>query len=116
MKLKALALVPGIGCPTFGGSLQTEILLRTAFLRLFRDFVINQPITFHHMQSLGVRCPIDINHGKRSVSLDPNGVYHQGLALVVAHGVAMPGWASRVLHASRSCARGGPRDPRHKGS
>src|SRR5215813_10878489 len=116
MKLKALALVPGIGCPTFGSSLQTEILLCTTFLRLFRDFVINQPITFHHMQSLAVRRAIDINHGKRSVGLDPNGVYHQSVALVVAHGVAMPGWRSRVPDESRSCARGGPRDPRHKGS
>src|SRR6266853_4422339 len=92
MKLKALALVPGIGCPTFGGSRQTEILLCTAFLRLFRDFVINQPITFHHVQSLGVRRAIHINHGKRSVGLNPNGVYHQSIALVVAHGIPIPGW------------------------
>jgi hypothetical protein len=52
MKLKARALVPEIGCPTFGGSLQKQILLCTVFLRLFRDFLINQPITFDDIASL----------------------------------------------------------------
>jgi hypothetical protein len=35
---------------------EPEILLRILFQGFLRDFIINQPIAFHRMQSPGVRC------------------------------------------------------------
>src|SRR5260370_886285 len=50
-------------------------------------------VSFPAEYSGGVaRGAIHINDGKRSVGLNPNGVDHQSIAHVVAHGIPIPGW------------------------
>src|SRR5258708_30179805 len=66
------------------------IFLCVSFQPLFRGFVIKQPISFDHVQSLCVWRAIPVDHGKRP-DLDPDGVYYQRVAFIAAHGIAVPG-------------------------
>src|SRR6516225_1434448 len=66
---------------------------------LLCGFVIDEPITFHHVQSRSVGRAELIYHGKRPVGLNPNGVNHQHVAFVTAYGIPIPG--RRHLHPMR---------------
>jgi hypothetical protein len=44
-------------------------------------FLIDQPISFHHMQSLGLWRPVNVDHRERP-DLKPDGVYHQCVPLL----------------------------------
>jgi len=68
-----------------------KILFRISFQCFFRGFVVDQPVTFHNMECLSVRGAIPIDHGERSVGLDPNRVYYQRITLVMANRVPIPG-------------------------
>jgi hypothetical protein len=59
------------------------ILLCVPFPIYFRGFLFEQPVTFHHMQSFGVRGSIPVDHRKRP-DLDANRVYDQRVAFIMA--------------------------------
>jgi len=63
LELQCLALVLGIGRISFINNAAADILYATTLPCFPRGFVINKPITFHHVQSLSVRRPVLIDGG-----------------------------------------------------
>jgi hypothetical protein len=70
LELQPLALIVGVAGKPCIGCWKTEVLFFTPFFRFFRGVVIKQPITFHHVQSLGVWLP-NISTIPRKESRDP---------------------------------------------
>jgi hypothetical protein len=58
------------------------------------------------MQLLGVRRAKQVDHGKRTIGPNADGVDHQRVAFVMADGIAMPRWPHlrrmRLIHAHAS--------------
>ena len=63
-ELEVLAPILGIEVKWLHTRGEPEILLRIPFQGFLRDFVINQPIAFHHMQSPGVRRAVHDHHSR----------------------------------------------------
>ena len=68
-----------------------EKVISGTLLCFQRGLVINELITFDHVQQLSIGRAKPIHHGQRTVSLDSDGVYDQRLALVMSDGISIPG-------------------------
>src|SRR5258708_31214892 len=99
LELQCLALIVGVGSPSFINSTAADILSAATLPCFPRGFAIDEPITFHHVQGLSVRRAVLIDGGKRP-DLKSHGVDYHGVAFVVAHRVPIPGWRHlpRVRH------------------
>src|SRR5712671_1270608 len=77
-----------------------DILLSGPFLRFHRGFVINQPITFDHVQTLGVGSAVNVDHGKWPLARAHRDGRCEEAAWWVEHWAAMvPGFVgSRPRH------------------
>jgi len=53
--------------------------------------VIDQTVALHDMHGFALRRAPDINHGNRA-GFDPEGIDHERIALIMANGIAQPGW------------------------
>src|ERR1700686_750253 len=103
LELQSLALVSGVGRPPFADPLTgAAVLLSTTLPCCPRGFVIDQTVSFDHVQSLGERRGVLVDGGKRP-NLESHGVDHQCVAFVMAHGIPVPGWrhlrGMRLVHA-----------------
>src|SRR5713101_840856 len=98
LELQCLALIVGVGSPSFIDGAAADILSAASLPCFPRGFVIDEPITFHHVQGLSVRRAVLINGGKRP-DLKSHGVDYQGVAFVMAHRIPIPG--SRHLRRMR---------------
>src|SRR6516162_4594083 len=72
------------------GSQGDLILPCVPFHTFFRGFVIEQPISFDHVQSLCVWRAKPVDHGNRP-DLEPDCVYYQCVAFVVPDRIPIPG-------------------------
>src|SRR5216683_1935386 len=102
LELQSLALVSGVGRPPFADTLTgAAVLLSTTLPCRPRGFVIDQPVSFDHVQSLGERRAVLVDGGERP-DLESHGVDHQCVAFVMAHGIPVPGWrhlrGMRLIH------------------
>jgi len=86
-ELELQVLAPNARVPGPQGDL---ILLCVPLHAFFRGFVIEQPISFDHVQSLRVWRAKPVDHGNRP-DLEPDCVYYQRVTFVVADGISIPG-------------------------
>src|SRR6516164_4130659 len=89
--LQSLALVIWINSHSVIGIVLFEMLFGSPFYCFYRALVIEQPVTFHQVQSLGEWRAKPVDHGKWA-DLDSHGVNHQRVAFVMANGISIPGW------------------------
>src|SRR5215510_1256406 len=92
LELQVLASVIGVEVKWLNTGREPKILFRIPFQGFFRQLIVNKPIAFHDMQSLGMRRAVHVDHSERSISFDSNGVDHQGIPFVTADGMSAPGW------------------------
>src|SRR5215510_4597540 len=92
LELQVLASVIGVEVKWLSTGREPKILFRIPVQCFLRYFVVNKPIAFHDMQSLGMRRAVHVDHSERSISFDSNGVDHQGIPFVTADGMSPPGW------------------------
>src|SRR5260221_1161626 len=64
LELQCLAFIVGVGSPSFINGAAADILSAATLPCLPRGFVIDEPITFHHVQGLSVRRAVLIDGGK----------------------------------------------------
>src|ERR1700691_6558891 len=91
LDLQPLALVAWIDRRSIIRKSVVGILFCIPCYRFLRGLIIEQPVTLHQVQSLGVRRPVPVEHGEWA-DHDTHGVYHQRVAFVMADGVAVPRW------------------------
>src|SRR5258708_4967455 len=91
LELQVLASVAVVGCRAcIGAPRGAQILPCVPFQSFFRSFVIDEPVAFHDVQSLGVGRAVKVHHGERP-DFDSHGIYYQRVALVVANRIPIPG-------------------------
>jgi hypothetical protein len=92
VELQTLAPVVEVAYKALVGHRKRDIFTFTPFfrgLRGLRGFVVEQSITFHHVQSRRVWPSIPVNHRKRP-DFDPYSVDHERVAFVMADGIPIP--------------------------
>src|SRR5712671_1760778 len=105
LELQCLALIAGGGRPCFTDAAAPAVLFSPALPCFLRGFIIDEPITFHHVQSLGEWRAVLVDGGIRP-DFKSDGVDHQSVVFVMAHGVPVPRrchlCGMRLVHAHAS--------------
>src|SRR6516164_9683108 len=69
----------------FPGSLEPRRIAEKALT------AVDQPVTLHDMEAVGVGGAVNVDHGEWAQTPDPHSVDYEHIALVMADGIAIPG-------------------------